>query len=67
MFDQQFEFLDLLAIVSFSLQMAVTEQMSKQASNDDIIMHLHQDVTMLDAKLDAIMQHLGMHSTTEHP
>lgn len=66
MFDQQFEFLDLLAIVSFSLQMALTEQMNKQASNDDIIMHLHQDVTMLDAKLDAIMQHLGMHSPTEH-
>ena len=60
MFDQQFEFLDMLAIVSFALQMEMIEQMNKQATNDDIIQHLHQDLVVVDRKLTAIMEHLGI-------
>ena len=60
MFDQQLEFLDMLAIVSFALQMEMIEQMNKQATNDDIIQHLHQDLVVVDHKLNAIMEHLGI-------
>ena len=60
MLDQQFEFLDMLAIVSFAMQMDMMEQMSKQATNDDIIRHLHQDLVVVDRKLDAIIRHLGV-------
>ena len=58
--DQQFEFLDMLAIVSFALQMELIDQMNKQATNDDIINHLHQDLVVVDQKLNAIMEHLGI-------
>ena len=60
MFDQQIEFLDMLAIVSFSLQMELIDQMNKQATNDDIINHLHQDLVVVDRKLDAIMKRLDI-------
>lgn len=60
MVDQQFEFLDMLAIVSFALQMNLMEQMSKQATNEDVIAHLHQDIMLVDQKLDAVMHHLGI-------
>lgn len=60
MFDQQIEFLDLLAIVSFALQMEFLDQLSKQTTNDDIISHLHQDLVVVDAKLNAIMDRLDI-------
>ena len=63
MFDQQIEFLDMLAIVSFSLQMELIDQMNKQATNDDIINHLHKDIAVVDRKLNSIMEHLGISST----
>lgn len=58
--NQQIEFLDLLAIVSFALQMEFLEQLDKQTTNDDIINHLHKDIAAVDHKLDAIMEHLGI-------
>lgn len=60
MFDQQFEFLDILAIVSFALQMEMIEEMRRQATNDDIIEHLHSDLVVVDKKLNAIINHLGI-------
>ena len=60
MHDRQFEFLDMLAIVSFALQMDMIEQMNKQATNDDIITHLHSDITAVDKKLTAIINHLSI-------
>lgn len=60
MFDQQLEFLDILAIVSFALQMEMTEEMGRQATNDDIIEHLHNDLVVVDRKLNAIINHLGI-------
>ena len=58
MFDQQLEFLDILAIVSFALQMEMIEEMQRQATNDDIIAHLHNDLVVVDRKLNAIIKHL---------
>lgn len=58
--NQQIEFLDLLAIVSFALQMEFLEQLDKQTTNDDIINHLHKDIAAVDHKLDAILEHLGI-------
>lgn len=60
MFDQQLEFLDILAIVSFALQMELIEEMQRQATNDDIIAHLHNDLVIVDRKLNAIVDHLGI-------
>ena len=60
MFDQQLEFLDILAIVSFALQMELIEEMQHQATNGDIIAHLHNDLVMVDQKLNAIVDHLGI-------
>lgn len=60
MFDQQLEFLDILAIVSFALQMEMIEEMQRQATNDDIIAHLHNDLVVVDQKLNAIINHLDI-------
>lgn len=60
MLDQQLEFLDMLAIVSFALQMEMIEEMQRQATNDDIIVHLHNDLVVVDRKLNAIINHLGI-------
>ena len=60
MFDQQLEFLDMLAIVSFALQMEMIEEMPRQVTNDDIIAHLHNDLVVVDRKLNAIINHLGI-------
>ena len=57
---EQLEFLDMLAIVSFALQMEMTEEMRRQATNDDIIEHLHNDLVVVDRKLNAIIDHLGV-------
>ena len=58
MYDQQLEFLDILAIVSFALQMEMIEEMQRQATNDDIIARLHNDLVVVDRKLNAIINHL---------
>lgn len=60
MYDQPLEFLDMLAIVSFALQMEMIEEMRRQATNDDIIAHLHNDLVVVDKKLNAIINHLGI-------
>lgn len=59
MYDQ-LEFLDMLAIVSFALQMEMIDEMRRQATNDDIIEHLHNDLVVVDKKLNAIINHLGI-------
>ena len=64
MFDQQLEFLDMLAIVSFALQMEMIEEMQRQATKYDIIAHLHNDLVIVDQKLNAIINHLGIELET---
>lgn len=54
------EFLDLLAIISFGLQMQLIEDTQRQATNNDILVNLHRDLEVVDAKLNLIMQHLGL-------
>lgn len=57
-FQNDLEFLDMLAIVSFALQMQLIEDTQKQATNNDILINLHHDIEILDAKLNKIMEHL---------
>lgn len=61
---EQLEFLDMLAIVSFALQMEMTEEMRRQATNDDIIEHIHNDLIVVDKKLNAIINHLDIELET---
>lgn len=52
------EFLDMLAIVSFAMQMQIMEQMANEATNNDILINLHHDLEVVDAKLNKIMERL---------
>ena len=61
---EQLEFLDMLAIVSFALQMEMIDEMRRQATNDDIIEHLHNDLVVVDKKLNAIINYLGIELET---
>lgn len=54
------EFLDVLAIVSFALQIQLIEDTQKQATNNDILTNLHHDLEVVDTKLSKIMEHLGI-------
>lgn len=56
------EFLDIRAIVSFALQIQNTEQLHKQATNNDVIRDIHEDIDLLDRKLDAILHLLSSHT-----
>lgn len=59
-FQSDLEFLDMLAIVSFAMQMQIMEQMANEATNNDILINLHHDLEVVDAKLNKIMEHLGI-------
>ena len=52
MYDQQFEFLDVLAIVSFALQMEFITNHNEQTTNDEIMQKLQQ----LEQKLDKLLE-----------
>ena len=54
MYDQQFEFLDILAIVSFALQMGFITNHNEQTSNDEIMHKLQQIEEKLDKLLETI-------------
>lgn len=54
MYDQQFEFLDMLAIVSFALQMEFITNHNEQTSNDEIMAKLQQVEQKLDKLLETI-------------
>ena len=54
MYDQQFEFLDLLAIVSFAMQMEFITNHNDQTTNDQIMQKLLQVEEKLDKILEAI-------------
>lgn len=47
--NKQFEILDILAIISFILQVKNNDELEKQTTNDEIFKNLHQDiVSMID-------------------
>lgn len=58
MFNNSLEFLDLITMVSFAMQMEVMDQMQREATNNDIIENLHHDLEIVDTKLNKIMAHL---------
>lgn len=54
MYDRQFEFLDMLAIISFGLQMEFITNHNEQTTNDDIMQKLQQVEQKLDKLLETI-------------
>ena len=52
--DRQLEFLDILAIVSFALQMEFIVQHNERATNDQLMQKLVQVEQKLDKLLDTI-------------
>ena len=54
MFDQQLEFLDILSIVSFALQMEFITNHNEQVTNDQLMQKLVQVEQKLDKLLEAI-------------
>ena len=54
MYDRQFEFLDMLAIISFGLQMEFITSHNDQTTNDEIMQKLQQVEQKLDKLLETI-------------
>lgn len=52
---QNFEFLDVITILSFAMQLMNNEALAKQSTNDDILEELRTDVAMLNLKLDRLL------------
>lgn len=50
------ELLDLLSIISFMMQLNNSYLLSKQATNNDVINNIHQDIERLDRKLDELIE-----------
>ena len=51
-----FEMLDFLFIVSFIVQMQNASELSKQATNNEVINDIHAHIVRLDEKLDQILK-----------
>lgn len=56
------ELLDIITLISFAMQLQNAEQLRKQATNNDVINDIHQDIMQLDAKLDRILEQLSPNS-----
>ena len=69
--DRGFEFLDMLAIVSFAMQLANYRELKSQASTDDIFTELQkQDQDYLSRILenqDKILEKLNTFNLSENP
>lgn len=53
---QAFDFLDILTIFSVALQIDQAIELQKQATNNDLIKELRNDVDILSSKLDRLLQ-----------
>ena len=53
--DQQFEFLDIITILGFAMQVQNAADVSNQATNNDLLEELHRNVAMLNSKLDRLL------------
>lgn len=53
--NQQFEFLDILTMLGFAMQLQNMTDISKQATNNDILKELQQDVVVINSKLDRLL------------
>ena len=56
------DFLDIITMISFMMQLQNNAILRKQATNDDIINNLHTDVDRLERKLDTLVEMLSKHS-----
>ena len=56
------DFLDIITMISFMMQLQNNAILRKQATNDDIINNLHTDVDRLERKLDTLIEMLSKHS-----
>ena len=54
MYSSQFEFLDMLAIISFGLQMEFITSHNEQTTNDEIMQKLKQIEQKLDKLIETI-------------
>ena len=54
MYDKQLEFLDILTILSFGLQMEFIASHNEQTSNDEIMLKLQQIEQKLDKLLETV-------------
>lgn len=52
-------FLDILSIISFSMQVQNYQALQKQATNNEVIEDIHNDIMRLDQKLDKIIELLN--------
>lgn len=52
---QNFEFLDIITIISFAMQLMNNDALQRQATNNDLLNELHRDVDMLSSKLDRLI------------
>lgn len=50
------QFLDILAMVSFALQIQNYQELKKQATNNQVIDELHADMDRLEQKVDQVLQ-----------
>lgn len=67
--NQQFEFLDILTMLGFAMQLQNAVDIGKQATNNDILKELQQDVVVINSKLDRLLL-LAVSSSTDagkHP
>lgn len=53
--NKQFEILDILTLMSFYLQVTNLEELKRQATNDDIIGEIKNDMSRINEKLDYII------------
>ena len=53
------EFLDVLTIISSTLQIQSYQALQKQATNNEVIENIHNDIMRLDKKLDKIIKLLN--------
>lgn len=52
---QNFEFLDIITILGFAMQLMNNDALQRQATNNDLLNELRRDVNMLSSKLDRLI------------
>lgn len=60
---QNFEFLDIITILGFAMQLMNNEALARQATNNDLLNELHQDMDVLNSKLDQLISLVSGSST----
>lgn len=61
---QNFEFLDIITILSFAMQLMNNDALARQATNNDLLNELHADMDVLNSKLDRLISLVSNSSTS---